>query len=269
MAFPVERHTLYCMGEQRRNALFPAATCVVLTLLGAGCSSPAMPAIETASPNQLDVALCQGNKVPVQALDNPRPATELGPEAAPALSGRGVDAIRPDKWLIAQESAGRVMLMNKMAIPQDTGRGDIRDYEYIVLSTNSMSSQSEKPVWDIVESSTCAPTLDLGEKSAGLVTLDPSQPVSPESTKIAFLVTEVDCNSGQNAVGRLGLVQLTETESTVEIVIGVLPSGATSASCQGNPGTPFTVEIQQPVGTRAVLNAAVVPAREITASKSP
>lgn len=238
-------------------------------LFGAGCASPGQPADSPVSVSKPDVVLCQGNKVPVQALDNPRPASDLAPEAAPALQGRGVSAFDPFTWLIAQESSDRVMLMNKLDIPQNHGYGDVRDYMYIVISTQSMASEPGKLVWDVVESSTCTPTLDLGQLTAGAVTLDPSVPPAPDSDRLALLVTEFDCNSGQDAEGRVEVVTLTETESAVEIVLGVRPSGVQTASCQGNPATPFTVELQRPLGTRTVMNAAVLPAREITAPPLP
>src|SRR4029453_19336316 len=96
--------------------------------LETGCASPGQSAgspVESAdipvSVSKPDVVLCQGNKVPVQALENPGPDSELGTETAPALQGRGVSAFDPVTWLIAQESSDRVMLMNKLAVPQDHG----------------------------------------------------------------------------------------------------------------------------------------------------
>ncbi|MCP1413127.1 hypothetical protein [Paenarthrobacter sp. A20] len=249
-------------------------------LLGTGCASLGQPAgglpsaslPSAGSPTpeiRPEVVLCQGNEVSRQALDNPRPASELGPEAAPALAGRGVTAFDPVTWLIAQESSDRVMLMNKLAAPQDHGHGDVRDYMYIVISTHSMASEPGKPVWAVVESSTCTPTLDLGELRAGAVTLDPSLPPAPESDRVALLVTEFDCNSGKNAEGRIDVVKLVETESTVEVVLGVQPAGAQWATCQGNPATPFAVDLERPLGNRTILDAAVLPAREITAPARP
>lgn len=148
------------------------------------------------------------NKVPVQALKNPRPASALAPDAAPALDGRDVPQFAPDKWLIAQESADRVMLMNKLGVPYDDGRGDVREYEYIVISTNSMASEPGKSAWAVVGSSACTPTLDLGDLTAGAVTLNASMPPAPESDRLALLVTEFNCNSGQNAEGRVEIVKL-------------------------------------------------------------
>lgn len=230
---------------------------------------PASPT-STAPPSPTpDVLLCQGNKVPLQSLENPRPASELTPDAAPALDGRYVSDINPLEWLIAEESSDRVMLMNKLAVARDDGHGDIREYEYIVISTESMPAKPGESEWAVVEASTCSPSLDLGELGAAAVSLDPSLPPTPESDRLALLVSEFDCNSGQDAGGRVEVVELAETGSTVELVIGVRASGAQMATCQENPATPFTVDLERPLGNRVILNASVVPAREITFSALP
>lgn len=246
------------------------AVVIASTMFAAtACASPDRSGDDPASDDHPDVLLCQGNELPVQALENPKPASELAPDAAPALDGRTVSEFDPLEWLIAEESNDRVMLMNKLAVPADDGRGDIREYMYIVISTDAMPAQPGESEWAVVESSTCSPTLDLGELDAARVSLDPSSLPAPESDRLSLLVTEFECNSGHDAVGRVELVELAETESTVELIIGVRRSGAQQASCQGNPATPFTVDLDRPLGHRVILNAAVVPAREITASAVP
>jgi hypothetical protein len=236
----------------------------------AACATPERLAADAALEDHPDLLLCQGNEVPVRALENPRPASELSPDAAPALDGRDVsdfDPLGSLEWLIAQESDERVMLMHKLAVPDDDGQGDIREYMYFVISTDSMPAKPGESKWAVVEASTCSPTLDLGELGTAGVTLDPASPPAPESDRLALLVTERECNSGQDATGRLELVELTETDSTVELVIGVRPSGARQASCQGNPATPFMVDLERPLGDRVILNAAVVPSRVVTVSE--
>jgi hypothetical protein len=238
-----------------------------MMFLATGCAPPDRSAESQVTDNQPAVVLCQGIEVPVQALKNPRRASELAADAAPALNGRDVWNFDPIEWLIAEESSNRVMLMNKLAVPDDKGGGDVREYEYIVISTD-VPAEPGKSDWALVGASTCTPTLDLGELSAAAVALDSSLPPAPASDHLALLVTEFACNSGQSAEGRVEVVKLAETESTVEIVIGVRASGL-GGSCQPNPATPFTVDLKRPLGHRAVLNAAVIPTREITASAVP
>ncbi|MET0830537.1 MAG: hypothetical protein ABWY26_13500 [Microbacterium sp.] len=94
---------------------------------------------------------------------------------------------------------------------------------------------------------------------AALSVLPPPQ---SRDERIALLVSEHDCNSGQPATGRIELIELIETATTVELVIGGQPG--TGGTCQSNPPTPFTVELEQPLADRTILNAAVAPAREVT-----
>lgn len=238
------------------------------TLAATACASPD-PSGDPPPDDRPDVVLCQGNEVPVQALEDPRPASELAPDAARALTGRDVSDLDPIEWLVAEESDERVALMRKLSVPDDLGGGDIREYEIIVISTDAMPAGPGESEWALVQASTCSPRLDLGELDAAGVALDLSSSPAPEAERLALLVTEFACNSGQDAVGRVELVELTETESTVELVIGVRPSGAQLATCQSNPATPFTVELERPLGDRVILDAAVVPAREITESDLP
>ena len=58
--------------------------------------------------------------------------------------------------------------------------------------------------------------------------LDPAAIPEAGDERISLLVTESACNSGDPATGRVELVELVETESTVEIVIGVRPDGKTT-----------------------------------------
>ncbi|MDQ0576535.1 hypothetical protein [Agromyces albus] len=252
-----------------RLAVIAVATLFALSACAAPDRPAAAPAPATAHApaDHPDVLLCQGNEVPIEALENPRPASELAPAVAPALDGRDVSDFQPLgplEWLIAQESDDRVMLMHKLAVPDDNGGGDIREYRYFVISTDSMPAQPGESAWAVVESSSCSTTLDLGELGDAGITLDPASPPAPESERLALLVTERECNSGLDASGRVELVELRETETTVELVIGVRPSDAQQATCQSNPATPFTVELERPLGDRVVLNAAVVPARPVT-----
>lgn len=255
------------IGGTRRDPVRLAVIALTTLFVLSACATPGRPAAAPAPADHHDVLLCQGNEVPVEAFENPRPASELSPDAAPALDGRDVsdfEPLGPLEWVIAQESDDRVMLMHKLEVPDDNGGGDIREYMYFVISTDSMPAQPGESAWAVVEASTCSPTLDLGGLGDAGVTLDPSSPPAPDSDRLALLVTEHECNSGRDASGRIELVELIETETTVELVIGVRPSDAQEATCQSNPATPFTVELDRPLGDRVVLNAAVVPARPVT-----
>jgi hypothetical protein len=107
---------------------------------------------------------------------------------------------------------------------------------------------------------------DLGDLGEATVALDPDNPPDPDSTQVHLLVTEVACAGGEPADGRVAVAHLVEHEDRVEVVVGVeaLPGAQT---CQSNPPTPFTVELDEPLGARALVDVAVYPERELAAGQ--
>ena len=93
-------------------------------------------------------------------------------------------------------------------------------------------------------STNCTPTIDLGSFTEAAVTLDSDAPPQSGDERIALLVTEQECNSGQPATDRIELIELIETETTVELVIGIQPN--TGGTCRSNPPTPFSVDLEKP-----------------------
>lgn len=110
--------------------------------------------------------------------------------------------------------------------------------------------------WSLDADYSCTPRLILrASKSASVFFA--SRP-SPEARFIDLLLMERDCASGRDAVGRVKLVSLKETTTTVGVVIGIVPRQA-DQSCQSNPLTPFSIELDRPIGDRVVLDAATLP----------
>jgi hypothetical protein len=211
----------------------------------------------------IEMLQCGGTEVPVRALEEPRSAAELGGEAALALGGREVPALDPLDWVIVEESHEQVVLIREIVDPQDPGVGSVGKHEVVVISTEFAHTAPSGSPWGLAQRHSCDLRRHLGDLGPAEVFLDASSPPTPEDRRLEILVNEYECNSGRDATGRVELVELTETESAVELVIGVRPSGALQATCQSNPSTPFTVELEHPLGDRTVLDAALVPARPV------
>lgn len=77
---------------------------------------------------------------------------------------------------------------------------------------------------------------------------------------------QVACASGEPAAGRVTLERLMEHEDRVELVIGVETPPGDGQTCPSNPPTPFTVELDEPLGARALVDVAVYPERELAAA---
>lgn len=116
--------------------------------------------------------------------------------------------------------------------------------------------------WLVWSASSCSPRLadGAGDSQAELRLADTP---SPDATELALLVMERRCASGRSADGRIDLDELTITEDEVRVRVSVRPPPGDAQDCQGNPWTPFTVDLGQPIGDRTVVDANLVPAREL------
>jgi hypothetical protein len=116
--------------------------------------------------------------------------------------------------------------------------------------------------WLLTSDSPCTQRLvtddDLGEADLTL-----ADTPAPGDTSVDLLVHERACASGQSADGRIQLVELNEATEQVQLRIGVRPPEGDGQSCQGNPPTPFTVELSEPLGEREITDATVVPPRPV------
>jgi hypothetical protein len=89
-----------------------------------------------------------------------------------------------------------------------------------------------------------------------------SKKVAASATSFRILVTERACAGGKNASGRMAKPRIVSTKTTVTITIGVKPlEGA--QDCPGNPATPLTVTLTEPLGNRTLFDGGPYPAVEV------
>ncbi|HEY5276570.1 MAG TPA: hypothetical protein VIK38_08565 [Coriobacteriia bacterium] len=90
--------------------------------------------------------------------------------------------------------------------------------------------------------------------------LDPAFPApGPASTELHILVWGTTCSSGLPTTGRISAPDIEYAPDVVTITIGVRPLSGVQ-TCQGVPGTPATVRLAEPLGTRTLLDGGRVPA---------
>jgi|GEM_PF-990219 len=210
-------------------------------------------------PTDAGVYACLGSAIPVEAVADPRPATQLGEDGQAALAAPDMNGIDPAEWFIASEEPEKVVLFRELSVPEDLGAGDVRTHERLEVGL----VEPDAGVWMVTAYGSCALTLDVPGGGTATVTLDPSAPPDPTSTEVALLVTEVACNSGEDAAGRVEIAFLMETDTAVEVVLAVEPRGG-DHTCPSNPPTPFTLRLDAPLGDRQLVDASVVPGRPIT-----
>lgn len=230
------------------------------TALAAGCAGPG--ALGTGESSGEVVYSCWGEPVPAAALEEQRSGETLGEQGRAALDGAEVPSIDPADWWVVTETPERLALIRELDAVDDRGAGDVRTHE--MLTVDNLDEHAVDPVegWMMGSFGTCALRRDVGGEVA-TVTLDPDRPPDPTSRELNLLVTEMSCNSGEDAAGRVRVVEQRETTTAVRLTVVVDPRGG-DHSCPSNPATPYVVELDELLGERVVLDAAVEPPPELT-----
>lgn len=190
------------------------------------------------------------------------PATDLGRDGQAALEGMEVPPIDPAAgWVVLSETAEEVELLRELDAPQDGGPGDVRTFEHLRIQTLTGATNVPDGSWVLSAAGTCTPRLSLDGLGAADLVL--AQPPTPDTTTVELEVHERACASGQPAEGRVEIVEQTLTDDQLRLVIGVRPRPG-GQDCPGNPPTPVTVELDEPLGDRTVVDATTLPPRPVT-----
>ena len=94
---------------------------------------------------------------------------------------------------------------------------------------------------------------DLGEPAFAAWEVEPGIGFGPGATEVPIVVKEHGCASGRSAEGRIR-AEVDHRLDAVVIAIGVRPLGG-DQTCPGNPDTPYTVELDEPLGRRPIEGA--------------
>jgi len=193
---------------------------------------------------------CNGTTIPGSAFGSGLRPDELNADGQAALSADGVPALNPEEWFLVSQTADTVVLMSFELHGEVLTPGLIPSglpgptHELLTLSR-------EDGQWRLADWENCVlEQVRQGYDNAD-VELDPAFALTPDATALHFLVTERACNSGQTAEGRVELVEKAEFEDAVEVYLAIRPADG-PADCQGNPPTPFVVELDEPLGDRRI-----------------
>jgi hypothetical protein len=241
----------------RAGRVVGAGLAVVLGL--GACATADGPASRTAGEGSYR---CWETVVPDDVLESGVTADHLSEDGRAALDGLEVPPIDPAEWTVVEDGAERVALLRELDGPEDLGAGDVRTHEMLVIEWTDAPNLDPSPTWVLTAAQTCALRADLGELGTATLTLDPEHPPVPDARELHLLVTEMACNDGEDAEGRVRLSALAVRDDAVAVTVGVEPRTG-GANCPSNPPTPFVVELDEPLGDRVVLDASVHPAREV------
>lgn len=195
-------------------------------------------------------------------LDAMPPFDELPEEVLAAVDDTGEPALDTSlDWRVAQRSDDEVVLLRELG-PQDAAANG--DDTHAVVRLAPIEGQPDIPdgTWVVWSSATCSPRLAEGA-GEGQAELRLAETPAPADTELDLLVMERRCASGRSAEGRIDLDELDLTEDRVRVRVSVRPPPGDEQTCQGNPWTPFTVDLGEPLGDREVVDANLVPPRPL------
>ena len=222
-------------------------------LLLAGCSS-VPPSFDEASSY-----LCLQHTIDADVLKAATPVADLTGDAATVLAEAQSDdgtplTLDPNAgWVLAGQEDESLLIIRPLAKGEAEGYGPPGSDHEIIEISRLHGTNTDPSAWYVTGNSVCPLTIDLGGLTVPTVGLDPTHMPSSDTTELNLLVTERECNSGQDADGRVKLVSLDETDDTVTVTIGVMSRGG-DQTCPSNPATPFTVKLAAPLGDRTLMD---------------
>jgi hypothetical protein len=238
------------------------ALALVALLLLSGCAAAPR------SPTEATEYDCNGRPVTREAFEERAPLSDSARTAlteATRAEGREMDLSAGAGWFTLSESPRSIEVLRELPALEDLENGEIpSDHDYLAVA-RVRGEQGEGP-WRSWSSSPCALRLDLG--GVGMPTVVLAHAPDPASRDLDLLVTEHECTSGEGAEGRIEVASLAESADRVEVVLAVRPLESSFVTCQGNPGTPFTVSLEEPVGDRTVVDAGLVLPRPMATAPS-
>jgi len=233
---------------------------VALGLTMVACSGGATPGEEpgpTAGPAPAEVAL----RVYCDHMDLGTPDDVRFPEDP--LDGDALDALEealvalgsPTEeeyfagydWSVAEGGAARMILFGRPLGPE----ADRGVFGYANLAVGGDG-------WALEGWGGCRPQVYAAGYGPATAVLDPEVEPATSLPELNLWIVEQTCASGQAPTGREIVPVVVEDESQVTVTIVVEPVGG-DADCPDNPWVPLTVDLDAPLGERAVFDGGTVP----------
>jgi hypothetical protein len=239
------------------TACTPIAAAAVAVLLLAGCASVATPADEAPKDPPAGYT-CGGIAISAEAHVARVPLAETSAETRRAFEvatwddGRGLGLLPEEGWALAQESPEAIALFRDAPGLEDPGRPETVAGSEVAVVMRASSMAVGGPEWFVSQRSSCALQVDLGDLGVPAVAL--ASTPDPASREVELLVTESGCASGRTAENRIEVVDLRQDPDQIAVTLGVRPFPG-GQNCQGHDATPFTLTLDEPLGSRPLLDA--------------
>lgn len=232
-----------------RRGLLLALTALLLGC-GAGPQAGFGPVEPLPTPGSLLV--CSGEPFPHAGLHGPA-VTEADDEAALAFREWFEAEAReplarggPEGWWVLQRSSDTAEFA--------TGGHPEEQHPY-----QTVVFEREGAEWRFLRGGGCTPRpFHPGGSAASWW---PTDLVAAETSQLDIEVRERACASGESAEGRILDPVIRSDEHTVVVSVFVRPLDG-DQTCPSNPATPFTLDLDEPLGDRELLDGGVYPPRD-------
>ena len=237
---------LYRPTHMVRHAL--VALAVVLLVGSCGDPTGGGSAASTEPSSELEYG-CGGGATfsPEEIEEGPEPSQDIL-DALHDLRQTMDGAMLPeDGWTVVSRRDSAVTLL----APQE-GRGHV--------GFASASFDKEADGWKAAGWGDCTPRLALlGKSVLRWAFTEQSHPPPPDATELEVLVIEVECSSGRSLDGLIE-PNVTYREDRIEVVLTA--PGGIGGNCIGTAPTEYSLELDEPVGQRKVVDLSVYPVAE-------
>lgn len=170
-----------------------------------------------------------------------------------------------DRWVVVDASDDRLVGIRELDEPEESPDGQRLTHERLEIAPVTETAEGDEELlgeWSLRDAGRCSLQAVLAGLNAAHLVVDGESPPTPDSSEIALLVTETARTCGATAEGRIEVVDVETTDGEVRVVLGVEPQEG-AGPCQSHPPTPFTLRLDEPLGDRAVVDAAVLPPKVI------
>jgi hypothetical protein len=235
----------------RARFLALALTAAVLVML---TGSPGSGARSAVASDPIDRALlysCGSTPFPLSALQGP--ADDLNARKPWAKGLRGLLASR--SFVVPQRRQWRLLLKTKHTVQYAAGK-PAKGLAWVEL-------RRHRGAWTFSTSAFgCFPSAYAPGVGPATWWLGPSSQPGGDSTSFTAQVLEQSCASGQSSAGRVLEPRIEYGPTQIVVTFWVTPAPGDSQTCQGNPPSPYTVQLSEPAQGRALLDGGVFPFRQ-------
>jgi hypothetical protein len=230
---------------------------IALASVAAGCA-PTTPSPSGSGSVPVETRLIYGcggdERLTLDALSGPLGA-ELGSDmVAEAL--RALIQTSPPESELPESGWRRVLDTEDAVIFMAVGDGDPR-WHLVAFARDGADA------WTIDRVGACDLRVVMTDPDAVVADwwVDPARPVDPAATSVDVVVLERACSGGQDPTGRILPPTIIPAADTVTVVIAVRQDPA-GGDCIGNPPTPYTLVLPEPLGGRQLFDGGTLPPRQ-------